>query len=104
MQNFFDMLKDMIGFRQRASRRSVVVQDKSPFVHLGEEASVQRQVADDRENDDASGTCKQDPGTFQHRFHRSAIKVHDAAEKAGKVGFFGSEKGRNVRTARGSSC
>ena len=41
MQNFFDVLKDAVGFRQRASRRSVIIQDESSFIHFGEQAAAQ---------------------------------------------------------------
>src|SRR6202040_1919957 len=82
--DFLDVLKDAFRLSERASGRSVVIQDEAAFVHFREQSSFQEAEAQDRENDDSRRADDENPGTLEESAHRIRIEVDDTAESTGE--------------------
>src|SRR6266403_183702 len=98
LQNFLNVLEDAVGFGERATWRSKVVQNESAFVHGGKKVRAEKLVTQNRKSNDQDRARSQHPGSLQDGLHRASIKIHDAPEKAGEMRFLRGQEIGHIRT------
>ena len=77
----FHMTDHAIGFCQRTARRHDVVEDKSAFVHLGQQVGPENVVTQIRSNDQHSAEDDQQSRTFQSATQPAFVKVRPRCRK-----------------------
>ncbi len=93
MQDFFDVLQDFVGFRERTARRRVVIQNESALIHFRQQVGSEKVVANQAQNDNNQRAGGHRPTAAQDRTHDTFVKIHDAAKDTRSVSVF---QGQNV--------